>query len=200
MRLLLALVVWIGAVAAAVGVSSLVATKAGKDEASASFDASSVTAADTQSLFHPANLDKVLAVERQHLGSQAKFNSLVLYPGYLSLTEVAGGNATDVYINANGKYEVLSTTSDSGSSPAFSLAHVNGASVDTLVQKIVTKAHFPLSQLHYLVLDGDPISRHVNWLVYPVRGTTVEYFEASGPHGHLLQYLKGSSTGPTPVK
>jgi hypothetical protein len=200
MRLLIALVVWIGAVAAAAGVSSVVAKNVGKEQASASFDASSVTAADPASLFHPANLDKVLAVERQHLGPEAKFSEFVLYPGYLSLTEVVNGNATDVYINAKGKFEILSTSGNSGDSPTFSLAHVNGANTDAIVQKILTKAHFPLSQLHYMVIDGDPISRHVGWLIYPIHGTPVEYFKISGPHGHLLQYLKGSSTGLTPVK
>jgi hypothetical protein len=200
MRLLIALVVWAGAIAGAAGLSSVVAAKAGKDQAAASFDASNVTAADPVSLFHPANLDKILAVERKHLGSEAEFNDFVLYPGYLSLTEVANGSDTNVYINANGKYEVLSTTDAAGNSRVFSLKHVGGASIDAVVQKIVTKAHFPLSQLHYLVIDGDPISHHLNWLVYPVRGTPVEYFETSGPHGHLLQLLKNSPAGPTPVR
>jgi hypothetical protein len=200
MRLLVALVVWIGALAAAAELSSVVADKAGKEQATASFDASNVAAADPVSLFHPANLDKVLAIERKHLGSEARFNSFVLYPGYVSLRQVVGGSETDLYINANGKYEILSTTGSAGDSPVFSLAHVNGAATDAIVQRIVTKAHFPLSQLHYLVLDGDPISRHVNWLIYPVQGTPVEYFKTSGPHGHLVQYLKGSSSGPTPVR
>jgi hypothetical protein len=200
MRLLIALVVWIGAVAAAAEVSALVSDKVGKEQATASFDASNVTAADPVSLFHPANLDKVLAVERKHLGSEARFNSFVLYPGYLSLTQVVGGNETDLYINANGKFEILSTTGSAGDSPVFSLRHVNGAATNAIVQRIVTKAHLPLSQLHYLVIDGDPISHHVSWQVYPVRGTPVEYFTTSGPHGHLLQYLKGSSSGATPVK
>jgi hypothetical protein len=200
MRLLIALVVWIGAVAAAAGVSSVVAKNVGKEQANASFDASNVTAADPVSLFHPANLDKVLAVERKHLGPEAEFDHFVLYPGYLSLTKVAGGSETDVYINAKGKYEVLGTNGSALSSPTFSLAHVNGATTGAIVRKIVTKAHFPLSQLHYMVLDGDPISRHVNWSVYPVQGTTVEYFQTSGAHGHLFQYLKGSPTGLTPVK
>ena len=114
--------------------------------------------------------------------------------------QVANGSDTNVYINANGKYEVLSTTDAAGNSRVFSLKHVGGASVDAVVQKIVTRAHFPLSQLHYLVIDGDPISHHLNWLVYPVRGTPVEYFETSGPHGHLLQLLKNSPAGPTPVR
>ena len=60
------------------------------------------------SLFHAANLNKVLAVERKHLGPDAKFNSFVIYPGYLSLTQVTGGSTSDVYINANGQDRTVS--------------------------------------------------------------------------------------------
>jgi hypothetical protein len=199
MRLLIALVVWIGAVAAAAGLSSVVSTKVAKEQAS-NIDASAVKAADPISLFHAKNLDRVLAVARKHLGPEAEFDDFTLYPGYLSLTQAVNGNETDIYVNAKGKYEVLSSGGDVGSSPVFSLTHINGAALDAIVQKIVTKAHFPLSQLHYVVIQGDPISKHVGWLIYPIAGTQVEYFQTSGPHGHLLQYLKGSQTGPTPVR
>jgi hypothetical protein len=37
------------------------------------------------------------------------------------------------------------------------------------------------------------------WLVYPVQGTKVEYFKASGASGPLFEYRSNSSTGLQPV-
>jgi hypothetical protein len=164
------------------------------------FDASNVKAADAGSLFHAANLSNVLAVERKHLGPDAKFSSVVVYPGYLSLTQVTGGSTSDVYIDANGKYEVLSTGGNPSSFSAFSLTHITGDMPAAIAQRIATRAHFPLSQLHYMILSGTPDSRHFTWQVYPVGGSTIEYFQTSGPHGHLLELAKNSSAGLTEVR
>src|SRR5579863_1262019 len=49
-----------------------------------SFDASTVTATDSDSLFHAQNLAKVVAAARSALGAHSRFEQFVVYPGYLS--------------------------------------------------------------------------------------------------------------------
>src|ERR1700685_2385083 len=110
MRLLIALVVWIAAVAGAVAGSSVVAdsihnkpvgTTAGAGSASESggapFDASSVKSTDPRSLFRTANFSRALAAARAHLGAGAQLENVALYPGYLDLTAVKAGSEIDFY-------------------------------------------------------------------------------------------------------
>ena len=112
MRIVIALVVWAATLAGAAEVSTVVAHQVRKERATASFDASAVTAADPRSLFHTANFERALAVVRRHFGAGARLNRFVIYPGYLSTSVVTGSaTSTDVYVNAAGKYE----PSDGGS-------------------------------------------------------------------------------------
>src|SRR5215472_8061855 len=115
MRLVIALVVWVAAVAAAAELSSVVAKSASKDAAVASFDASAVKGADPQSLFVAANMEKALAIVRKHYGADARIDRLVIYPGYLSTTVVTPSGETDVYVNSAGRFEPTSTPATAGS-------------------------------------------------------------------------------------
>ena len=124
MRLLIALIVWAGAVAAAVGLSGAVAGSihttstttsaagggAGTDTGSGGgtapekpFDASNVRPTDSVSLFRTANFARALASARSQLGPRPRIEMLALYPGYLSMTAVSGGKQADVYIDAQGQ-------------------------------------------------------------------------------------------------
>jgi hypothetical protein len=217
-RLLIALVVWVAAVAAAVAVSSTVAgsihkTAAGpagtisgsssggsSSDGSAGPDPSAIKSTDRISLFHITNLQRVLGKARADLGADAQIDNFVIYPGYLSLTAVKGTGEVDLYADANGR--LIQTSGGSpGSTSLFRLSQISPAVPAALTQRIATAAHVPESQLHYIVVDVDPESSHkLEWLIYGVQGSPVEYFKASGATGPLLEYRSNSSTGPQPVK
>jgi hypothetical protein len=197
MRLLIAVIVWIAAAAGAAEVSSVVAAKVRKERAtgsgSSSFDASSVKAADSQSLFHTANLEHALATVRGHIGANAQLNSFVIYPGYLSLTEVRPAGEVEVYINAANRYSSTNTGGNPGSTPLFKLGKVNAGVPASLVQRIAKAGHVPESQLNYMVAQVDIIDHEFRWLIYPIRPNRVEYFQASGARLRLSEYLTNGS-------
>ncbi len=197
MRWLVALVVWAASVAGAVALSNVVATKAKTQQATASFDAGAVTAADSNSLFHTKNFGKVLGIARSHVGAGAKFDSLVIYPGYVSMTQVKGTREADVYVAANGRFDITDTGSHIGSDPEFELAHIRADVPARIAHRIARLAHTPLSQLHYMVYEPDPVTHHSRWLVYTVAGNPITYFEISGPNGRLF---KLGSSGLEPVR
>lgn len=227
MRLMIALVVWAAAVIGAVFVSTVVADgihnrpassgaagftssfgstppsgfTSSNDGGSASApDPSSITSTDKLSLFRTANLERALARARSALGSHAKLDNFALYPGYLSITAVKGNGEVDFYVDANGR--VIQT--NAGGSPdgqsLFSLDKVQADGPAALSRRISSAGHVPASKLHYMVLDLDPLSNgKLEWLVYTVGGSHVEYFKAPGAKGTLLEYRTNSSTGLQPV-
>jgi hypothetical protein len=164
------------------------------------FDASSVRPTDPRSLFRPANLGRALAATRAHLGARAQLDMLVLYPGYLDLTAVGAGGEINVYIDANGSYMANNTGGNPGGSPLFSLPRVQADVPAALARRIAGSGHVPEPQLNYMVAEVDPADNHFRWLVYPRQGNRVEYFQASGATGPLLEYLSNSSTGLQPVR
>jgi len=223
MRLLIAAVVWVGAVAGAVALSSAVASSihnppsqtasAGSGSAtggtgapspgsagSSSVDPSSITSTDPRSLFRTVNFTKALATVRSHIGAGAKLDLLALYPGYMSLTQVVGGSERDVYIAFDGAYMLENTGGSAGGSPVFALSRVAATVPAALAARIATAGHTPVSQLNYMVAQVDPADNRFRWLVYPHQGNRVEYYEASGATGPLLEYLTNSSTGLQPVR
>ena len=191
MRWLVALVVWAASVAGAVALSNVVSTSAKSQQAAASFDAGAVTAADSNSLFHTKSFGKALGIVRSHVGAGAKFDSLVIYPGYLSTTQVKGAREADVYVAANGRFDVTDTGSHIGSDPLFTLRHVRADAPARIAQRIDALAHTPLSQLHYMVYEADPETHRARWLVYTVQGNPITYFQISGPNGRLFKLGSG---------
>jgi hypothetical protein len=198
-RLLIAVVVWAAALAGAAEVSSLVADQVRTERATASFDASKLTATDARSMFRTANFRRALATVRKHFGSEASFSDFVVYPGYLSATVVTSPTtATDVYVSAAGKYD----TTDAGtpdSFPRFSIARITADAPAVLAARIAVAGRTPLAQLHYMVAEEELIEKRFRWLVYTVPGSRVEYFEASSPTGRLSEYVRGSSVGLQPI-
>jgi hypothetical protein len=216
MRLLVALIVWAGAVAAAVGLSSVVAgsihtsstatsatgggsgTDTGTGGGTTSekpFDASTVKPTDSISLFRTSNFARALTSARGQLGPHAQVEMLALYPGYLSMTAVNGGKQADVYIDAQGSNRTISIGANVGGAPVFPFARVNPGVPAALAHRIATAAHVPESQLRYMVVEIDPTSPHIRWLVYTNQGNRVEYFQASGATGPLYEYRANSSRG-----
>ena len=218
MRLLIALVVWIGAVAAAVAVSSTVADSihakpaaavSGGSGASGSNptqpaggppDPSTIKPMDPLSLFRTANLTRALATVRAHVGAGARIDNFALYPGYLAMTQVRGASEVEVYIDADGRYSTTNTGGSPGGLPVFPLSLVSATVPAALAQRIATSGHVAESELGYFVAEVDPVRNTFRWLVYPKQGNRVEYFQAAGATGQLLEYLAGSSTGLQPVR
>jgi hypothetical protein len=198
-RLLIAVVVWVAALAGAAEISSVVADHVHKEQATSSFDASSLSASDPRSLFRTANFARALAAVHKHFGSEARFNNFVVYPGYLSATVVTSpSTSTDVYVNAAGKYEP-SDGGTPGGMPTFSVTKIRADAPAVLAQRIAIQAGTPLSQLHYMVAEQELIENRFHWLIYPLTGNRVEYFETSSSTGRLFEYVNGSSSGPQPV-
>ena len=198
MRILIALVVWAGAVVGAAGLSTVVADSihtTGTAAASSSFDASTVKATDSDSLFRTANLERALALARTHLGAGAQIDRFVLYPGYLDLTAVKAGSEADVYIDASGRYEPTSTGGNPGDSPLFSLTRIKADAPAALAQRIAGATQVPEAQLNYMIAQGDPSTHHFQWLVYTLHGSAALYFQTSGPNGPLFELRTNSSTG-----
>jgi hypothetical protein len=222
-RLLIAFVVWAAAVVGAVAVSSVVAdgihnrpagsasspgVGSGSSTAGSSFsgggsgsaDPSSIRAADRASLFRTANFSNALAKARAALGAGAKIDNFALYPGYLSVTLVKGGGEVNFYADANGRVEQTATGGSPGGRALFPLSRIGAGVPAAVAHRISSAAHVPTSQLHYMVIEVDPVSGHgIAWLVYPLRGNRVEYFKTPGATGQLLEYRSGSSSGLQPV-
>src|SRR5215471_14782246 len=106
MRLVVALIVWAAAIAGAAELSSVVAQHVHTEQASASIDASKVTATNSLSMFGTPNFQKALATAQKKLGPDAQLDQLVIYPGYVDLTAVQGGTEVDVYVNVTGTTDV----------------------------------------------------------------------------------------------
>jgi hypothetical protein len=162
-----------------------------------SFDASTVTATDSDSLFHAQNLAKVVAAARSALGAHSKFEQFVVYPGYLSVLSDKNGNELDFYDDAQGNANSDSTGAPA-SPPLLSLSVVSVATAMAIVKEITTTGKTPLAQLHYIVVDSDGTGK-AQWMIYTVTGSRVEYFSTTGRHGKLMELLNSSTTGPTPV-
>jgi hypothetical protein len=162
--------------------------------ASSGPDPSSINAADKLSLFQAANFNRVLAKARAALGPNAKVENFVVYPGYVSITAEKGGREVDFYADANGGVD-NSGGGSPGGSPAFPLSKIAPGSAAVFAHHIATAAHTPQSQLHYLVVDVDPVSGKTEWLAYAIDSSPVEYLKASGPTRRLFEYRRNSSTG-----
>jgi hypothetical protein len=198
-RVLIAVVVWVAALAGAAELSTVVADHVHREQATASFDASSLGASDARSLFRTANFARALAAVRKHFGSEARFNDFVVYPGYLSATVVTSpSTSTDVYVSAVGRYNATDGGTPGGM-PTFSITRIAPDAPAVLAHRIAIKGGTPLSQLHYMVAEQELIENRFRWLVYPVTGNRVEYYFASTPASRLFEYLNGSSSGPQPV-
>ena len=76
---------------------------------------------------------------------------------------------------------------DPGALPLFRLARLRDDVPAALVHRIATAGHVPESQLNYMVAEVEPGTNRFRWLVYPHQGNRVEYFQASGATGPLLE-------------
>lgn len=198
MRILIALVVWIGAVAGAAEVSTVVAHSI-HNQPGGSSQSTSLKAVDSGSFFRAPNLERALATIRSRLGANVQLNNVALYPGYLAVTALKGGGESDVVVYSDGRYVQTDTNGSPGSEPHFSLARIKASAPEAIARRIAKSGHVPESQLNYMVLEVDSSTHKFQWLVYPVRSSRVEYFQVPEGTGRLFELLKNSPTGPRPV-
>jgi len=112
---------------------------------------------------------------------------------------VRDGSETSFYVNSQGSYSVEQTGGSPGDTPLFPLERIDAAVPAALAARIARAARVPESQLHYMVAEVDLSSKQFRWLVYALDTNRVEYFQAPGATGQLLEYLRNGSTGPQPV-
>jgi hypothetical protein len=200
MRLLIALLVWAAAVAGGVGVSTVVADGIHNQPGGGSnVDPSSIRAGDTASMFRTANFTSALAATRSQLGPDVQLDNFVVYPGYVSLTAVKGTTQIDFTVYAGGRQSQISSSGTPTGESLFTLAQIQDDAPAMLAQRVAIKGQVPESQLRYMVARIDSTSKKLQWLIYPTRGSAVEYFESLGTTGRLLEYRTNSTTGLQPA-
>jgi hypothetical protein len=215
MRVLIALVAWVGAVAAAAAVSTAVAssihTSATTTTGSTApfsiettttttavptapaFDASSVKPTDPNSLFIGSNFARILAVAKLHLGARADVEATRLTPGALQLITVDKHNRQSaVVVNADGSYTSVSNGPLNGSTQVYYLSQLGASVPSTLAKRIAAHGHVPISKLGYMLVTTDPSTQSFYWRVYPATAAGI-YFQAADATGPI-QELGGKQT------
>jgi hypothetical protein len=194
-RLVIALVVWIVAVAGAAELSSVVAHSVHSEAAAASVDVGHLGSTSSQSLFRTANLEKALATVRKHFGPDARLDNFVIYPGYLSADVVTATGEVDVYVSATGTYDPRTTSATPAPGPLLSLSQVKADAPAALAERIATAGRVPKVGLNYMIAELDPSNHRFHWLIYVKKGYGADHFQASGPTGRLFVYRTGSTEG-----
>ncbi len=213
MRLLIALVAWVGAIAASAAISTAVANSIRSSSSSTAgasagplpvtstatsapppppFDAASVKPTDPDSLFIASNFARVLAIAKHHLGARADIESARLAPGDLQLTAVAKNNEQSaVIVDANGSYSSTNTGPLVGSAQVYYLSQLAANMPAALAKRIAAGAHIPISHFEYMLVATDPAQQQFFWRVY----TTVPgiYFQAGSATGPIFE-LGGKRT------
>jgi hypothetical protein len=218
MRVLIALVAWVGAIAASIAVSTAVANSINSSSSSnttagsaagpviattttsaptptptaPAFNAASVKPTDPQSLFVGSNFRRILAIARQHLGARANLEAARVSPGNLELTTVGKNNQQSaVVIGADGSYTSVSAGTLSGSAQVYYLSQLTGNTPATLAKRIAAGAHVPIAHLQYMLVATDPAQQQFFWRVYPTNVGI--YFQAGFANGPIEE-LGGKRT------
>ncbi|HWE33425.1 MAG TPA: hypothetical protein VG410_08075 [Solirubrobacteraceae bacterium] len=211
MRLLIALVAWIGAIAASVAISTAVASSIHSSStttgASApqpaistttptptapAFNAASVKPTDPDSLFIGSNFRRIFAIAKRHLGARADIEHARLTPGELELTTVAkNDDQSAVVVDANGSYISTRTGALVGSAQVYYISQLGPNTPATLARRIAAGFHVPISHLQYMLVATDPAQQQFFWRVYPSNPGI--YFRAAYARGPILE-LGGKRT------
>lgn len=196
MRVLVALLVWLAAIAGGIGVSSVVAASVHNEQSSSGSDSgggagpvdiSEITSTDSHSLFNTTNFSEALSIVSQALGSDAQVDSFTVYPGYVSVQAVKNKLEIDYYLDANGNHDETTSTALPTGDVLFPLSAIPSDFPAVIASKIATLAHTPESQLHYLIAETDPDSKKLQWFAYPASGGSISYFQMNAPRGRLFE-------------
>ena len=161
MRLLVAIVVWLAAIAAAVGVSSAVSSSIHP-----SVDPTSITAAQPDSMFEGNNFAKALATIKNHLGAHITTEQVVIYPGYVNVQAERGNSAVFAVLYAGGRWREDDGGDATPQFGTFPLSRVNPREPTALVAQLARYNHVPASKLRYMVAQHNPGSKDLRWLIY----------------------------------
>jgi hypothetical protein len=215
-RVAVAAVVWAGAVAGAVALSSAVAHsthRAAGSPPSASaptgtgssaptgtsstttqatpvppFDPASVKPTDRRSLFRTTNFARALRAVRSRYGD-VDIGELRLSPGEAQFTLLVAGEQRSVGVRANGQYVTLFERPLHGSAQAFTLSQVHANVPAALARRIAAHGGVSTSQLEYMLIRIDPAAHAFSWLVYRVGGDV--HFQADGATSPITEYGSG---------
>lgn len=205
MRLLLAIVVWVGCAFAGVAVANVATgpvTKALNQHAASSasgsvspsitppkppFNPTAVTASSRRSLFAPANFRRALAVAKSHLGPNARMESIEIYPGQLELRVAQHGRESDLSVFANDQFN-----SDANPTPltppvtSYSLSRVSVTAPGTLIARLRAAIHLRPSQIIYVGVHIDPGTHSSYYAVYTKQLTY--WYRAYSAHGTIERF------------
>ena len=151
-------------------------------------------ASDSATLFKASNLDKVLAQAKTQLGGTG-VTVLKIEPRDVKIV----GQSKTVTVDAGGKS--FTVTTPSIPEPTFDLGVVSPATVERLVSAIESKGHLKQSDIAYVAVAVDPISKQPFYGVYSVSGTG--HYQANIHGGDLKSYggsggaAAGSSAAPS---
>ncbi len=199
MRLLIAIVVWAGAIVGGVALSSSVAHTVHNEQAKAAtttsgskptpnFSPDSVKPADPRSLFVGANFARALALVRGHVGRNADVKMVEVFPGQLEMTVETSDSELSIIARADGEY-LSSSDSNRSSGQVFTLSQVSANVPPSLARRIAAHGHVPVSGLNFMQVRIDEINRVFHWYVYPKQANV--YFQADTAHGPIQQFNHG---------
>jgi hypothetical protein len=185
-----------GAITSAIGPT-------GNNAAARSFDPTSITATDSRSMFHTANLRSALANFERRLGGGTQTSEFVIYPGYVNVIGRRGSNQVWSVLYVGGRYREDDSGNANASQPTFPLSQVDVTQPAALAQQLATYNHVPQSQLRYMVLTTDPASTKPRWLIYTPSGSPFTYtpsagnVKSSGTSGTTIPSVTAATTGGT---
>jgi hypothetical protein len=215
-RVVIALVVWTGAVAAAVALSGVVAdsarttpstTSSASAPTATSAPAGTATAAEpgtttSASPAPPFDPASVTPADRRSLYRTANFaralravrsrygdvdiESVRLTPGEAQFTLFVAGERRSVGVRANGQYLTFFERPLHGQAQAFSLSQVHANVPATLARRIAAHGAVPTSQLQYMLIRIDPTAHTFSWIVYRNGGDV--HFQADSANGPITEY------------
>jgi hypothetical protein len=143
-------------------------------------DPTSITAADSRSMFHTTNLRSAVASLESRLGSGTQTSEFVIYPGYVNVIGQRGSNQVWAVLYVGGRYREDNSGNANTSQATFPLSGVDVTQPAALAQQLATYNHIGESQLRYMVLMTDPVSNKPKWLIYTRTGNPFKYTQTGG--------------------
>ncbi len=189
-RLLIAIVVWLAAIAAAVGVSAAVS-----GSIHPSVDPTSITAAQPDSMFQGNNFAEALATIKNHLGANITTEQVVIYPGYVNVQAERGNSAVFAVLYAGGRWREDDGGDTTPQFGTFPLSQVSPSEPTAIATQLARYNHVPRSELRYMVAQRDPGSKGLRWLTFTIGNSQPFLYTAPSANGE-----RGASGSPAPSK
>lgn len=188
MRLLIAIVVWLAAIAAAVFVSSAVSSSIHP-----TVDPTSITAAQRDSMFQGNNFVNALATIKNHLGRNITTEQVVIYPGYVNVEAERGNSGVFAVLYAGGRWREDDSGDATPQFGTFPLSRLNPSEPSALVTQLARYNHVPASELRYMVAQPVQGSDDLHWLIFTFGNSEPFTYTASPANSQA-----GATRSPTP--